>query len=170
MKKAILFIATLVLILTPAFSQKFEFGSVPRTNGSAFFAISKATGQLSFMLDHGQSAAKWKKYGAVIRNAGDANLSFYVQARPDGSAFFALDGATGQFYFMLDYGSNAGKWRNYGSPVPKKGDGLLVLSGEGRKDGNAFFALDSNTGQLYFMLDYGSSAGTWKVYGDFALE
>jgi hypothetical protein len=170
MKKAILFFAAVIIILTPAFSQKFEFGSVPRTNGSAFFALNKSTGQLSFMLDHGQTAAKWKKYGAVIRNAGEANLSFYVQSRTDGSAFFALDGTTGQFYFMLDFGSMAGKWKNYGTAVPKKGDGMLVLSGEGRNDGNAFFALDSNTGQMYFMLDYGSTAGTWKVYGDFALE
>jgi hypothetical protein len=170
MKKTIIFISVFLLMQTHSFSQKFEFGCIARTNGSAFFAISKATGQLSFMLDHGQSAAKWKKYGGLIRTTGEANFSFYVQSRTDGTAFFALDGATGQFFYMLDYGSNAGKWKEYGTPVPKKGDGKLILKGEARKEGNAFFAIDGQTGQLYFMLDYGSNAGKWKEYGDLALE
>ena len=34
-----------------------------------------------------------------------------------------------------------------------------------REDGTAFFSMNSTSGQVYYMLDYGTGAGTWKSYG-----
>jgi hypothetical protein len=166
MKRTILILMILGIIICPVFSQKLDFQSIQRSGGSTFFAINKTTGQLSFMSDYGDGRGIWKTYGSTIRQNGDANLSIYVEERTDGTAFFVLDGAKGQLYYMLDYGSNRGTWKSYGNIVPKTSDGILILSGELRNDGSAFFAIDSKTGQLYYMTDYGSAAGTWNSYGN----
>ncbi|PHR50082.1 MAG: hypothetical protein COA32_02810 [Fluviicola sp.] len=147
-------------------AQQLEFESIERADGTAFFAIDKATGQISFMLDYGSNAGNWKNYGKTIdRNSQEKNLALYTIQRTDGTAFFAMDGATGQVYFMLDYGSNAGNWKSYGGVLPKSENSFVSFQASSRTDGTAFFAMDGNTGQIYFMLDYGSNAGNWKSYG-----
>ncbi|HLP11445.1 MAG TPA: hypothetical protein VK177_05875 [Flavobacteriales bacterium] len=92
------------------------------------------------------------------------NLQFASNEREDGTAFFSLDGNTGQVYFMLDYGTNAGNWKAYGTGIADLNGGFLFSVSE-RKDGTAFFAMNRLSGQVYFMLDYGDYAGTWKSYG-----
>ncbi|MDF1550796.1 MAG: hypothetical protein P1P88_23440 [Bacteroidales bacterium] len=153
------------ILFTNASAQKFEAESVERSNGTAFFAINSSTGQLAFMADHGKSSGIWKNYGGIIRESGASNLEFRAIERSEGTAFFAMDGATGQVYFMLDYGSNSGKWKNYGGIITRQGDGKLEFEAAARKDGTAFFAIDGKTGQVYYMLDYGSNAGKWKSFG-----
>jgi len=84
--------------------------------------------------------------------------------RTDGTAFFTVNRSNGQLAFMLDYGSNAGIWKNYGGTIRESGKNSLSFHATERTDGSAFFAMDE-TGQMYFMLDYGSNAGVWKSYG-----
>ncbi|MBS9464104.1 hypothetical protein KIM67_16905 [Flagellimonas sp. 389] len=147
-------------------AQRLEFESVERRDGTAFFAIDKTTGQISFMLDHGSQAGNWKNYGGTIkRNPSAKNLTFYTLKRSEGTAFFGMDGSTGQVYYMLDYGSNAGNWESYGGTLPSSGKGHVRFQAATRDEGSAFYAMDGDTGQVYFMLDYGSNAGNWKSYG-----
>ena len=41
----------------------------------------------------------------------------------------------------------------------------LQFSTVARQAGTAFFSLNSDNGQVYYMLDYGPNAGTWKAFG-----
>lgn len=95
------------------------------------------------------------------------SLGFAASERGEkGTAFFTMDKRTGQVYYMLDHHSEAGKWKKYG---PKIGDlagaGFLFESNE-RESGTAFFAMESLSGQVYFMLDYGDEPGIWRKYGE----
>ena len=153
------------LISSVAAAQNLAAKSLERTDGTAFFTLDKRTGQLYYMLDYGSNAGNWKSYGGLIRETGSNTLEFQAIERVDGSAFFAMDATTGQVYFMLDYGSNAGNWKSYGGTVPKVSNSKLTFQATSRTDGTAFFAIDSDNGQTYYMLDYGSNAGNWKSYG-----
>lgn len=152
-------------ILSNILAQKFEAESVERTGGTAFFAMDNSTGQVSYMLDHGKSSGIWKNYGEIIRESGSSNLEFRALEREEGTAFFAMDDSTGQVYFMLDHGSNSGKWKKFGGIITRQGDGKLEFEASSRNEGTAFFAIDGKTGQVYFMLDYGSNSGKWKNFG-----
>ena len=144
-KLKLIFCLFLIFSISNLWAQHLEFESVERTEGTAFFAIDKTSGQISFMLDYGSEAGNWKNYGGIIeRNPQGKNLTFYALKRTDGTAFFCMDGTTGQVYFMLDY---------------------VCFQAATRTDGTAFFAMDGDTGQVYFMLDHGSNAGNWKSYG-----
>lgn len=162
----LIFFLFFVFSISSISAQILEFESVERTDGTAFFAIDKTSGQISYMLDYGSNAGIWKNYGGTIsRDSKMQNLSFYVLERYDGSAFFAMDGSTGQVYYMLDYGSNAGTWKSYGGILPETANGNTRFQAASRTDGTAFFSMDASSGQVYYMLDYGSNAGIWKSYG-----
>ena len=165
-KLKLIFCLFLIFSISNLWAQHLEFESVERTEGTAFFAIDKTSGQISFMLDYGSEAGNWKNYGGIIeRNPQGKNLTFYALKRTDGTAFFCMDGTTGQVYFMLDYGSDAGNWKSYGGTLPSSCKGYVCFHASTRTDGTAFFAMDGDTGQVYFMLDHGSNAGNWKSYG-----
>lgn len=161
----IVFYLFFIFSISSLSAQNLGFESVERADGTAFFSIDKTTGQISYMLDYGSTAGVWKNYGGKItRSSQEKNLSFYAIDRTEGAAFFSMDGATGQVYFMLDYGTEAGVWKNYGGVVPATG-AHLSFQASTRPKGTAFFAMNNSTGQVYFMLDFGSDAGNWKSYG-----
>lgn len=94
------------------------------------------------------------------------NYQFASTEREDGTAFFSLDGRNGQLYWMIDYGDSRGVWKTYGPPIADLGEGRsFAFDANEREDGTVFFAMDSQNGQIYWMLDYGDSRGTWKPYG-----
>lgn len=155
----------LIGTVTPLNAQDLVFQSSQRTDGVAFFAIDKVTGQLSYMRDYGSSAGIWKKYGKTARASGKSNLAFQSIDRKEGAAFFVMDASTGQIYFMLDYGSNSGNWKKYGGLLPSSSSSDFGFRVASRDQGTAFFAMNKLTGQIYYMLDYGSSGGKWKSYG-----
>jgi hypothetical protein len=100
----------------------------------------------------------------VWHGFSQSNLQFASNERKDGTAFFSMNGNTGQVYFMLDHGENAGTWKAYGSEIPDLDGEFLFVASE-RENGTAFFAMNYLSGQVYFMLDYGDNAGKWKNYG-----
>lgn len=154
-----------VVSFTASAQQKLKFETNERADGTVFYALNENTSQLYFMLDYGQNRGNWKAYGGTI---DDANTIFDFEAteRKDGSAFFSLDTKSGQLYFMLDYGSNKGNWKAYGNKIDEAGKSNFVLRVNERTDGTAFFVIESTTGQMYFMLDYGQNKGNWKQYGN----
>lgn len=153
--------------LSPSlFAQSFAFESVEREEGTAFFALDESTGQVYYMLDHFSEAGVWKNYGGLIPVYGKNNFAFYVHWREEGTAFFALNTNTGQLYFMLDYGEDAGNWRDYGGTITKSTNAQFSFQASSREFGTAFFAMDESTGQVYYMLDHGEAAGMWKSYGE----
>lgn len=141
------------------------FDSNEREDGTAFFSMDIHSGQVYYMLDYGSNSGNWKAYGGTITGASGANYSFVANERTDGTAFFAMNNATGQVYYMLDYGSASGTWKSYGGIVPNTGKTEYSFEANERADGTAFFCQDHATGQVYFMLDYGSNSGNWKAYG-----
>ena len=44
--------------------------------GTAFYAIDGKTGQLSYMVDTGEDAGNWRKFGNKYRNSGSSKLHF----------------------------------------------------------------------------------------------
>ncbi|OFZ09662.1 MAG: hypothetical protein A3D92_13660 [Bacteroidetes bacterium RIFCSPHIGHO2_02_FULL_44_7] len=164
-----LYSSTMALVFTMVFSasyaQQLHFTSIQRTDGTAFFSLNDKSGQLSFMLDYGSSAGTWKNYGGTIRSTGGSTLLLSTISREDGTAFFSLDNATGQLYYMLDYGSSAGTWKSYGATLAGRSGANYQFTAIQRTDGTAFFAQDAQTGQMYYLLDYGSDPGNWKSYG-----
>jgi hypothetical protein len=141
------------------------FDSNERTDGTAFFSMDIHSGQVYYMLDYGSNSGNWKAYGGTISGASGASYSFVANERTDGTAFFAMNNATGQVYYMLDYGSASGSWKSYGGIVPNKTKTEYSFEANERTDGTAFFCQDHATGQVYFMLDYGSNSGSWKAFG-----
>ena len=101
-------------------AQSLAFETIEREDGTAFFAVEKTTGQISYLLDYGSSAGVWKNYGGTIfRDSKKQDLDLNVIQRVDGTAFFCADGTTGQIYYMLDYGSDPGIWKSYGGLIPQ---------------------------------------------------
>lgn len=162
-KKILSIFIGILCIVSSVSAQNLEFESVERRDGTAFFAIDKSSGQISYMLDYGSEAGVWRNYGNAIRESGEDNLMFYTLERNEGTAFFALESITGQVFFMMDYGSDAGNWKKYGNTLPA--EGYYEFQAATRPDGTVFFAMDGETGQVYFMVDYGSNAGNWEKYG-----
>lgn len=62
----LLFSLFFIFSVTIVSAQRLEFESVERENGTAFFAIDKATGQVSFMLDYGSESGIWKSFGGTV--------------------------------------------------------------------------------------------------------
>ena len=50
------------------------------------------------------------------------------------------------------------------SPSFQRAD--LIFKSNLRANGTAFYAMDSQSGQLYFMLDWGEQRGNWQKFGD----
>lgn len=169
MKTYKLFLLTIIFLVvaTLSYAQEivYEFKATEREDGSAFFSLNKKYGQLYYMLDYGADAGKWIKFGNQVAEAGDKILEFIANERAEGTAFYALDSKTGQLYYMLDHGDSVGKWKIYGNTISQAADKNFQFSATERSSGTAFFASDSKTGKLYFMLDYGTDAGYWKNYG-----
>ena len=166
----ILFCIILVTTFSGLYAQSYAFESTEREDGTAFFALHKNTGQLSYMLDHYQDAGVWKTYGGIVPKVTTNELEFYVHWREEGTAFFALDNKTGQLYFMLDYADKAGIWQAYGGVIIRENKNKLSFQASSRENGCAFFAMDEYTGQVYYMLDHGDKAGVWASYGNFIGE
>jgi hypothetical protein len=95
------------------------FAQVSFKNGTAFYALETNIGQMHFMLDFGPTPGKWTKYGGSIRMAGDNTLQFSAEPSGEGTKFTALDGTTGQVYYMFDMGTEDGVWKKYGGVLPK---------------------------------------------------
>ncbi len=161
---------SMALLSGVAFSQQsFHFKMVDAgESGNGYYSLNEKTGQVYFMWDAGSNAGKWKSYGSPIDSTGSKSFEFQMTYRgSNGTGFFALDMKTGQVYYMWDFGSNAGKWRSYGSPIDATGKGDFRFSFTDRGDnGNGFFAIDSKSCQLYYMWDFGSNAGKWRSYGN----
>ncbi len=146
-------------------SGKYRYSTLTREEGSAFFALDGSSGQLYFMNDYGTEAGIWKPYGGVIRLGGRNNLQFATIAYKVGSAFYALEAATGQLWYMNDYGDQAAVWKTYGKPIRAEGRETQQLQAEDEGDGTKITSLDASSGQVYYMFDYGSNSGTWLKYG-----
>lgn len=157
-------VLTFTLVLNASYAQKLQLNAIERTDGTAFFALNGKSGQLSYMLDYGEDRGTWKSYGGTIRSAGESTLLLASSEREDGTAFFSMDNASGQLYYMLDYGDGRGVWKSYGGTIGGTGTSYDFTANE-REEGTAFFAQDAKSGQIYYLLDYGSNAGVWNSYG-----
>lgn len=93
------------------------------------------------------------------------DFQFVANERENGTAFFSLDAKTGQLSFMLDHGTDAGLWKKYGNPLGALQGGKFLFEAIERAQGTAFFVMESRSGQVYYMLDYGDTPGIWTKYG-----
>lgn len=96
------------------------------------------------------------------------NTSFEVNFKGVGTAFYTIDNKTGQLSYMLDVGQQSGVWLSYGEPYRANGVSDLHFKAIERGDstGTSFYILNSKTGQLNYMLDFGLEAGNWASYGE----
>jgi hypothetical protein len=83
-----------------------------------------------------------------------------------GCTFYALEGTIGQLFYMNDYGDDAAIWKRYGNVLRAAGRNNLQFAALGSENGTVFYALEGNSGQLHFMLDFGDMPGAWKAYGE----
>lgn len=95
------------------------------------------------------------------------NVPFF---KDGGTIFFAIDKASGQIYFQRDYGTNAGKWIPFASPIPQseKHEYTFKLydksAGHDKKNLEiVFIALDKFNGQVYYLID--SQNAVWIPFG-----
>jgi len=102
---------------------------------------------------------------ATPQAAKSLGFQFDATQRPGGTAFYSLNGTTGQLSYMLDFGEQAGKWSNYGNSIREVGGNPLLLAVEETAQNAAFYSMDSGTGQVYYMLDTGDKAGQWVKFG-----
>jgi outer membrane protein assembly factor BamB len=98
-------------------SDVLTFALLPRENGNIFYALESKTGQLHWMADFGDNKGAWKSYGQPIRATGEGTLELTAEILDGGTKFTAMDGATGQIYFMFDFGATKGIWKQYGQSV-----------------------------------------------------
>jgi len=144
----------------------FVFDVNDRQGGSAFYSMNSRTGEVSYMLDFGENAGKWTNYGATLERPVANPLLFKALETPKGVAIYAMDGATGQLYYMLDHGNNPGQWAKFGGMIRQNALNMLQLEVVDRGNGNtSFYAYDSFTHQTYFMNLAGENAGNWGKYG-----
>ncbi len=105
----------------------------------------------------------------VIAQSSMAQTTVYRYASTSdtmGSTFYALEGTTGQLFYMNDYGDAAAIWKRYGNVLRAAGRNSLQFAALGSENGTVFYALESNSGQLHYMLDFGDTPATWKAYGE----
>lgn len=99
-------------------------------------------------------------------NKSTATQVFQTKLRADGTAFYAMNSKTGQLSFMLDYGEKRGIWQNFGSTIKSSGGNPMGFAVVERPGATSFYALDSQTGQLYYTNDDNSGTSTWTKYGN----
>jgi hypothetical protein len=103
--------------IRPMGRNSLEFAPLQFENGVVFYAIEASTGQLYFMPDYGDHSGVWASYGSPIRATGRDNLRFASEHNGEGCKFTAIDGDTGQIYYMFDSGDNAGIWKAYAGVI-----------------------------------------------------
>jgi outer membrane protein assembly factor BamB len=167
-RKKVLALAILVSLAQWGISQTpiYRYATMSNGNGSVFFALDGSTGQLRYMRDVGEAAGTWYSFGAPMRETGKNNLLFQAVAREKGFDFYALEANSGQLYWMSDFGEHPGAWHSYGTTIRNSDRPTLEFAAEPEASGNKFTAIDGDTGQIYFMFDFGDSAGIWKPYGN----
>lgn len=174
MMKPIYLILTSVLVtaascfqstLDLAPKEAFEYHSSTRVDGNAFYAFEHAKGQIHYMLDYGDAKGVWQPYGPQMTGHSDVALQFDVVERPGAASYYLLHPNTGQLYYTVEGANASGTWEMYGGKISTRGNASLQFDAEARTEGNSFYALDTNTGQMYFMNDYGPEAGRWSTYG-----
>jgi len=143
----------------------FQFDATQRPGGTAFYSLNGTTGQLSYMLDFGKDAGKWTNYGNLIRESGGNPLLLAVEETDQSAAFYAMDGGTGQVYYMQDTGDNAGKWTKFGGRIRQNALNMLQFEANFRNNATTFYAYDTFTHQTYYMNDTGDNAGKWNKFG-----
>ena len=149
-------------------SENIGFIVNPKGEGSAFYTLDEVTGQLSYMLDFGEDAGNWRRYGNAYRKPERAGSTLFFQAEErgidTGTTFYILNGATGQVSYLSDYGPGAGAWVNFGNRL--KGANISAFDTQiiGTA-GMVFYAYDSTAKQMYFMQDFGDKPGEWQKYG-----
>lgn len=143
----------------------FEFDATQRPGGTAFYSLNGATGQLSYMLDFGERAGQWSNYGNQIRETAGNPLLLAVEETAANAAFYAMDGGTGQVYYMLDSGAKAGQWVKFGGMIRQNALNLLQFEASFRNNATTFYAYDTFTHQTYYMNDVGERAGKWNKFG-----
>jgi len=131
--------------------------------GTAFYTIDGKSGQLSYMINFGEDAGNWRKFGNPYRSTGATKLHFKATERSIGTSFYILNGGTGQMSYMLDYGEGAGTWTGFGNPL--KTVTVTEFEVNATADGMVFYAYDGVAKQLYFMQDFGEKAGNWIPFG-----
>lgn len=136
-------------------------------DGTAFYTLDSKTGQLSYMLDVGEKAGVWLKYGDTYRKSGVSSLFFKAIERGDttGTSFYILDAQTGALNYMLDFGQDAGKWTSYGAQLDNTT--ITEFQAQITPSGMVFYAYDGKAKQMHFMQDFGEEAGTWRAFGSY---
>jgi hypothetical protein len=97
----------------------FSFYAYCTSDGTAYYALERTTGQLYIMWNVGDKKGKWEKYGGVIDAKAKGKFDLQVFYGSDGSDFLALDKATGQAYSMWNVGDSARVWKKYGGMINK---------------------------------------------------
>ena len=105
------------LAMRPSGRNNLQFEILSAKNGTIFYALESNSGQLHYMLDFGDKPGIWKPYGGVIRMVGSETLQFKVDQVDNGAKFTAVDGNTGQVYYMFDHGDSDGAWKAYGQII-----------------------------------------------------
>jgi len=147
-------------------ASSYVFAVNDRAGGSAFYSMNSQTGAMSYMLDFGEGAGEWINYGNIIDRPMSSNpLLLQVQESTEGPIIYALDGGTGQLYFMRDHGDNAGQWMTYGGKIREHALNMLQFDVVLRGNHSTFYAYDSFTHHTYFMNLSGTDAGRWAKYG-----
>ncbi|MEM6318927.1 MAG: hypothetical protein AAF960_14740 [Bacteroidota bacterium] len=135
-------------------------------SGTGFYTIDSKTGQLSFMVNYGEQAGQWLRYGNRFRENGTSTLHFKAIERGAniGTSFYILDGGTGQLSFMLDYGPGAGTWAGFGNRL--RNVAVTEFEANFTEAGMIFYVYDGHAKQMHFMQDFGPKAGAWQQYGE----
>lgn len=144
----------------------YRYATLNDSIATTFYALDGSTGQLRYMNDNGEFAGVWRLYGGPLREKGSNNLQFAALKYHYGRAFYAVESTTGQLHFMLDFGDASGLWVPYGAPARLMGNESIQFSVEHVGNGAKFTAIDANTGQVFYMFDYGDEAGKWRTYGE----
>jgi len=133
--------------------------------GTGFYTIDSKTGQLSYMVDYGEGAGTWQRFGNKYRENGTSQLHFKAVERGGnfGTSFYILNGGTGQVSFMLDYGEGAGTWTGFGNPL--RNVTVTEFETNFSQSGMIFYVYDGVAKKMHFMQDFGETAGAWQSYG-----
>lgn len=173
MKSIYFFLSSLLITSVSCFQgssdikpdQDFEYHTSIRNDGTAFYAFEHAKGQIHYMLDYGDTKGVWQTYGPQMSNLSDVGLQFDVVERAGAASYYLLHPKTGQLYFTVEGVNATDSWQTYGDKISANGRGSLEFDAQGRFEGNSFYALDTESGQMFYMNDFGPEAGQWLTYG-----
>jgi len=173
MKSIYFFLSSLLLTSVSCFQssedvkpkQEFEYHSAIRADGTAFYAYEHANGQIHYMLDYGDNKGAWFAFGPKMASHSEVGLEFDVVERPGAASYYLLHPKTGQLYFTVEGANASGAWETYGDKISSNSKGSFEFDAQGRIEGNSFYAFDTKSGQMYFMNDFGETAGKWMTYG-----